>query len=187
MMRNLWLAAAILAVSTTGCVEQRFLVTSEVAGLPPGQDAAAIVYVNGEYRGPTPADYPFIYYGEYHITLVKDGYETLQVAQPVPAPWYEWPPLDFFTETVNPFKVRDVRQFHYALLPLQSVRPEDVLMRGEKMRGDGKTVQRLPDSIPQVPKPAPPPKPVPPPTPPPGTPPDSTIPLPSPRVVPPGQ
>ena len=33
----------------------------------------------------------FVYYGNYHFTLIKDGYETLQVDQDIPAPFYEYP------------------------------------------------------------------------------------------------
>jgi hypothetical protein len=176
MTRTLCLACSLLAAATAGCVERRFLVTSEVPGSPPGMDAGAMVSVNGIKQGPTPLDYYYIYYGKYHITLELDGYETLQVDQNVPAPWYEWPPLDFFTETIWPFKVRDLREFHYVLVPVQGVRPEDVLNRGQVLRSRGQTIVPLPDAIPQAPKPGPPP------APPPGTPPT----LPPPRVAPPG-
>jgi hypothetical protein len=178
MTRTFCLACALLAAATAGCVERKFLITTEVAEMP-GRDAGAMVSVNGILQGPTPLDGWFVYYGKYHFTLQKDGYETLQVDQCIPAPWYEWPPLDFFAETIWPFKIRDYREFHYVLMPAQGVRPEDVLNRGEVMRARGQTVVPLPDSIPQVPKPPPPP---------PGTPPATTTPtLPPPRVVPQGQ
>jgi len=181
MTRTFCLACALLAAATAGCVERKFLITTEVPGTPPGMDAGAMVSVNGALQGPTPLDGWFVYYGKYHFTLQKDGFETLQVDQNIPAPWYEWPPIDFFAETIWPFKVRDCREFHYALVPAQGVRPEDVLNRGEVLRSRGQTVVPLPDSIPQAPKPAPPP-------PPPGTPPATTPPtLPPPRVVPQGQ
>jgi hypothetical protein len=174
MTRYLCLACSLLAAANAGCVERRFLITSEVPGMPPGMDAGAMVSITGARQGPTPLDSWFVYYGNYHFTLEKDGYETLQVDQNIPAPWYEWPPLDFFVETIWPFKVRDVREFHYVLQPVQGVRPDDVLNRGEVLRTRGKTIMPLPDFIPQVPKPAPPP-------------PAATTPptLPPPRVLPP--
>jgi PEGA domain-containing protein len=163
MKLSLWLACSFLAIASAGCVERRFLITSEVACLPPGEDAGAMLYVNGEQIGPTPHVYYYTYYGKYHLTLVKDGFETLQVDQCIPAPWYEWPPLDFFAENVDPFKIRDVRTFNYALQPLQVVPPGDVLTRGQELRTRGQTIMPLPDSPPPPPKPAPTPKPEPPP------------------------
>jgi hypothetical protein len=181
MMRNLWLAGALLAFAGTGCVERKFVVTSEVSGSP-NLDAGAMLYVNGEQLGPTPRDVYYTYYGNYHLTLVKDGFETLQVDQKIPSPWYEWPPIDFFAENVNPFKVRDVRDFHYALMPVQGVRPEDVLNRGQLLRDRGLKVVPLPDATPPPPKPGPPPpKPGPP-----LIPADGTSPLGPPRPLPPG-
>ena len=163
MKRYVWLACALVAAVNTGCVERHFLVTTEVPGV--GGDAGAKLYVNGGEVGPTPADVYFTYYGTYHLTLLKDGYEILQVDQCIPAPWYEWPIIDFFTENVWPFKVRDVRGFNYVLQPKALVRPEDVLLRGNALRDRGQTVVPLPDTAP------PPPKPGPPPAPPPGPPP----------------
>ena len=111
-----------------------------------------MVSVNGKLEGPTPLDQYYTWYGKYHLTIVKDGYETLQVDQRIRAPWYEIPPLDFFVENVWPFKVRDMREFHYVLQPVQGVRPEDVLNRGAALRAEGQQVQRLPDSKQQVPR-----------------------------------
>ena len=42
----------------------------------------------------------FIYYGTREIRLVKPGYETLTVNQPIPAPWYQIPPIDFASENL---------------------------------------------------------------------------------------
>ena len=52
---------------------------------PPG----AMVYVDNQPIGTTPCATDFIYYGTREIRLVKAGYETLTVNQPLPAPWYE--------------------------------------------------------------------------------------------------
>lgn len=146
MKRSLWLTGLLLAVAVNaGCVERRFLVQSD----PPG----AKLLVNGQEVGPTPADVYYTYYGKYHFTLIKDGYETLQVDQNIPAPWYEWFGIDFFSEAVYPFKVRDVRRFDYALPSLQTVRPEDLMNRAESMRARGATIQPLPGALPPKPKP----------------------------------
>jgi hypothetical protein len=136
MMRTAWLGAALVAVAANaGCVERRYVVTSD----PPG----ALVYRNGVPLGPTPVDDFFVYYGSYDITLVKDGYETLHAKVKIDAPWYEYPPLDFVAENLFPYTIRDIReggQFHFNLQPLQAVQPDDVLRRATELRERGRVI-----------------------------------------------
>jgi hypothetical protein len=108
------LAALLLALTLlTGCVERRFVITVD----PPG----AVVYCNGDnlgVAGLAPGgglDKFFVYYGKYRFTIVKDGYVTLTTEELVATPWYEVPPLDFFSENVYPFRVSDVRRLHFKL------------------------------------------------------------------------
>src|SRR6195952_804095 len=63
---------------------------------PPG----ALVYVDNQQIGTTPCSVDFIYYGTREIRLIKPGYETLTVNQPIPAPWYEYVGLDFVSENL---------------------------------------------------------------------------------------
>lgn len=141
MKRKVLLLAAVLSVGlATGCVERRYVITSD----PPG----AIVYRNGEIIGATPVDDHFIYYGKYHFTLVKDGYEPLQVDQPIPAPWYEYPLVDFFSENIYPGKVEDVRTFHYQLVPLQAVQTDQLLQQAQQLRERGRTLPQS-ETLPQ--------------------------------------
>jgi hypothetical protein len=136
MMRTAWLGAALLVAATSaGCVERRYVVTSD----PPG----ALVFRNGVPLGPTPVDDIFVYYGEYELTLVKDGYETLRAKVKISPPWYEYPGIDFISENIFPYTIRDIReggQFHFDLQPLQAVRPDDVLKRAGELRARGRTL-----------------------------------------------
>jgi hypothetical protein len=149
MMRTAWLGAALLVATTsTGCVERRYVVTSD----PPG----ALVFRNGVPLGPTPVDDFFVYYGDYELTLVKDGYETLRAKVKIDSPWYEYPGLDFISENIFPYTIRDIReggQFHFTLQPLQAVRPDDVLKRAAELRARGATIK--PDGPAEVPPPIP--------------------------------
>ena len=97
---------------------------------PPG----AQVYVDDYELGPTPISADFTYYGNRKIRLVKDGYETATFLQPVPAPWYQIPPLDFFAENLVPGEIRDQRTFNYQLSPQRVVPSEELLQRGEDLR-----------------------------------------------------
>jgi hypothetical protein len=124
--RTCVVALAVLALCGSGCVERRMIIRSN----PPG----ALVYVDDNEVGLTPVAISPIYYGTRKIRLVKDGCETLTILQSVPPPWYEVPPLDFFSETLIPGKIRDERTFDYQLYP-QAMVPQDALLgRAETLR-----------------------------------------------------
>ena len=126
-VRRIWIPLlALLCAGAAGCVERRMMIRSN----PPG----ASVYVDGYEIGTTPIATDFIYYGTRQIKLVKDGYETLTVNQPIPAPWYEYPGVDFVSENVVPGNLRDVRTLTYQLSP-QLMAPVDQLRaRAEQLR-----------------------------------------------------
>lgn len=162
MKRIAYLAALVTIASTTGCVERRFTVYTD----PPG----ALVYVNGNYLGMTPVDGYITYYGKQQFTLIKKGYETLDVVQPYPPVWWDIPGIDFITENIWPTKLRDVRHFKFVMRPLQSIPPDDVRSRAEELRSRGQNLGVPLEPRPLGPTPA-------------NQPPERT--LPTPRPVPP--
>lgn len=127
------LGLGLLLCSLAGCVERRFIITTEPHG--------AIVYdEKGLPMGAAPADRTFTYYGKYRFTLVKDGCETVVVEENIRPPWYQWFLLDFVSENLIPFTLRDVRRFHYALPPRQVVPPEALLQEAGKLRLEGQAI-----------------------------------------------
>ncbi|NQT16688.1 MAG: PEGA domain-containing protein [Planctomycetes bacterium] len=120
------LAVVALVVCQLGCVRRRMTIRSN----PPG----AKVYVDDYEIGTTPISRNFTYYGTRKIRLVKDGYETLTVMQPVPPPWYQIPPLDFVSETLSPGEHHDRRTLSYQLTPQRVVPSEQLLARAEDLR-----------------------------------------------------
>ncbi|MEX2139778.1 MAG: PEGA domain-containing protein [Pirellulales bacterium] len=120
------LLSLVMAVTIGGCVQRRLTIRSN----PPG----ARVYVGDEEVGTTPVSTDFVYYGTRKIRLVKSGYETLVVNQPIPTPWYQIPPLDFVSEILVPGEIRDERVINYQLLPLQAVPTDQLLSRAEQLR-----------------------------------------------------
>jgi hypothetical protein len=120
------LAAAMLL--PCGCVRRRLNVHSNPAG--------ALVYVDNQQIGTTPCSVDFTYYGTREIRLVKPGYETLTLNQPIPAPWYQIPPLDFFSENLVPTKIRDNRTVVYNLAPQVIVPREQLIDRANQLRQD---------------------------------------------------
>jgi hypothetical protein len=160
MKRAARLCVAVLCLAVAaGCVERRMTIISD----PPG----AIAIVNGHEIGPTPAEVPsnlFVYYGVYEIRLLKDGYDPLLVHQQVDPPWYEYFPLDFFSENLWPFCIRDRRVLPpYALQPTRVVPAEELLQNAASERARGQMVGVpdvglfVPAAAPAVPHDAPPP------------------------------
>ncbi len=126
LLRTAVLALAVLAC--TGCVRRRLTVRSN----PPG----AIVYVDNQHIGETPCSVDFIYYGTREIRLVKPGFETLTVNQPIPTPWYQYPGIDFISENLVPMRIRDNRNVAFNLAPQRVVPVEEIIGRGEQLRAE---------------------------------------------------
>jgi hypothetical protein len=133
MRRTVVLVAAVLGAGfLPGCVERRYVITSD----PPG----AVVLRNGVPLGATPVDDHFVYYGDYEFTLIKDGYETLKVVQRIPTPWYQYFPIDFVSENLFPWTVTDVRRFNYKLEPRRAVNPDQLLDEAQNLRNRGHSI-----------------------------------------------
>lgn len=131
------LAAILLS---TGCVERRFLIESS----PPG----AYVYVNNTPYGPTPIDVPFLFYGDYDVQLVKEGFQTKRVKQPVSTPWWGYPIIDFWSENVWPLQITDIRPLYYEMEPIVQPNLELLKTEGEELRSRSALLPppRYPDS-----------------------------------------
>jgi hypothetical protein len=123
------LTFALAAACLVGCVDRRYVITTD----PPG----AVVYRNDHYLGATPVDDHFIYYGKYHFTIVKEGYETLQVEQDISTPWYQYPGIDFIAEALVPYQVIDRREFHYKLEPRKLPDQNQFLQQAAALREKG--------------------------------------------------
>ncbi|MBI1900749.1 MAG: PEGA domain-containing protein [Planctomycetia bacterium] len=125
--RFLCLLLAILAVLSSGCVSRRLTIRSN----PPG---AKVFVDNYEIESVTPVSVPYVYYGTRQIRLVRDGFETATVLQPIPTPWYEYFPLDFVTENLLPWEIRDERTLEFTLVPQRMVPRERLRQEAEDLR-----------------------------------------------------
>lgn len=126
-----WLLVALMVLvsgSQFGCVHRRMTIRS----IPSG----ALVKVDGEEIGYTPASVDFTYYGTREITLTKDGYETQTVMQKVRTPWYQVFPLDAVSDNLLPFEVTNRHDFTYQLQPKVVVPTEELLNRGNLLRSE---------------------------------------------------
>ena len=155
--------ALLVCVLLGGCVRRRMTIRSN----PPG----ALVYIDDYEIGTTPISTNFTYYGDRKIRLVKDGFETLTVLQPVPPPWYQYPVIDFFAENVVPGEIRDTRVLDFQMTPQMMVPAEQLLFRAEDLRRGGypagfaapsqpTTAVRINSGQPTTPEPIPAPSPI---------------------------
>lgn len=129
---NRWALAALVASVSVGCVERRMTIRTE----PPN----ALVVLDGQEIGHSPVSVPFTYYGERQIRLVKDGFETKTVNQTISTPWYEYFPIDFVSEVIVPWRIRDERQYTYALDPAAMVSTDQLMRRAAQLRVEGQNV-----------------------------------------------
>ena len=155
MRPSLLVITLVATFAAAGCVQRRMTVRSN----PPG----ALVYVDDYELGTAPVSHDFVYYGTRRIRLVKDGYETLTVRQPFPLPWYQFFPLDFVTENLIPWEIRDERVVDLAMVPASSTPPESVVARAEQARFAAGSLPPAEPArvvpIPAVPQPVPAPRP----------------------------
>jgi PEGA domain len=163
--RGACVAVVLALVATTGCVERRFIIDSNVPN--------ALVYIDNNLVGAAPAHASFEYYGNYNITIIHPGYETFTKQLHVEAPWYSYPPLDFAAEVLWPFHIHDTRRYYFPLLELTNPRVDDLVDSAEALRQRGYS----------LPVPA---DPAPPKAPPPVAAPPSALPQPTPVVPQPG-
>lgn len=120
------LLVAASCICQVGCVRRRLTIRSRPAG--------ARVYVDDHEIGTTPVSHKFTYYGGRKIRLVKDGYETLTTDRTIRMPWYQVPPLDFFSENVVPVDLHDQHTLDFTLQPQVVVPSGQLLGRAEELR-----------------------------------------------------
>lgn len=126
-----WLLGLILLTSFGvggGCVRRRLTVRSN----PPG----ARGYVDDYEIGTTPFSTAFTRYGTRRIRLEKDGMKPVTVERTIHAPWYQIPPLDFVSEVLWPFEIRDEREVVIEMEPQPQVQMAPLLERANAMRSN---------------------------------------------------
>lgn len=120
------LLVLLAIVSATGCVRRRLTVRSNPAG--------AVVHIDNQRIGTTPCAVDYVYYGTREVRMSLPGYETLTVNQPLPAPWYQWPGIDFISENLVPARIEDARTVSFNLQPARIEPAEQIIARGEDLR-----------------------------------------------------
>jgi hypothetical protein len=132
------LIVAAAAAAAVGCVDRRFVVTSNTP--------AARVTVDGDQLGPTPVDARYEYTGVREFRAYAPGYQPLVQRIKFEPRWYDYPGLDLFAEVFWPFRIEDVRRVHLELQPACPVPVEQLQAAAEQLRQRGLSLP--PPSIP---------------------------------------
>jgi hypothetical protein len=140
-------ALAVFALLSAGCVDRRFVVTTNVPG--------AAIEVDGQPLGPTPVDAAYVYTGKREFRATAPGYEPLNQLVKFEPKWWDYPGLDLFAEVLWPFRIEDVRRVHLDLQPVVPRSPEEIIVGAEalKVRGLALPPPSVPNEQPGVPGP----------------------------------
>ncbi|MCC6572852.1 MAG: PEGA domain-containing protein [Planctomycetes bacterium] len=133
----------VLLLLCAGCVERRLYIRSEPAG--------AEVYIDGERVGVTrpekdpagPLYVNFAYYGAREYTLRKPGFKTVTGVKQLVTPWYEYPPMDFFSEVMAPWLIVDEHEVDVKLEPVAPADVEQLYRDARAYREDAQPQSRF--------------------------------------------
>ncbi|MEZ6128535.1 MAG: PEGA domain-containing protein [Planctomycetaceae bacterium] len=128
MSRSFLISAILLTLLPTGCVHRRVTINSN----PPG----ALVRIDGQDIGFTPASVDYTWYGTREVQLLKDGYETQTQLINISPPWYQRFPLDFVSDNFLGTHIRDHRRFDLQMQPRLPDIGSDVIQRGRSLRSE---------------------------------------------------
>ena len=125
--KSCWLVALLLPIVANGCVRRTMTInTAPVEG--------ARVYLNDEDVGLSPVSVDFTWYGDYDVVVRHDDYQTLKTNWRVREPWYQIPPLDFFSEVLTPVTLHDQHESTFTLTERTTPTRDELVQRAAQMR-----------------------------------------------------
>ena len=116
----------LLAVGLAGCVERTLTINTQPQG--------AVVLLNDEEIGTSPATVSFQWYGDYSITVRKDGFETLKTHRKLEAPWYDAFPFDLFAHLMTPERTVDSYEWTFDLEPRKVWSTDELIKKAEILK-----------------------------------------------------
>jgi len=123
---SLAILMTLLAVGLAGCVERTLTINTQPQG--------AVVLLNDEEIGISPATVSFQWYGDYNITVRKDGYETLKTHRELEAPWYDAFPWDLFAPLMMPERIVDSYEWTFSLEPRKVWSTDELIDKAEVLK-----------------------------------------------------
>lgn len=116
----------LFAILTSGCIERQLKINTTPQG--------AMVELNDEQIGETPATVSFNWYGDYYVRMAKDGYETLNTHKMLKAPWYDHFPFDFFVGVLWPQRIVDSYEWTFELTEQKKLSREELLQKADDLQ-----------------------------------------------------
>ena len=109
-----------------GCVQRQLTINTKPQG--------ALVVLNDEEIGESPVTTSFNWYGDYNITIRKEGFETLKTHRKLKGPWYDAFPLDFFAQILSPKRIVDSYEWTFELADKQQISREELIQDAEELK-----------------------------------------------------
>ena len=116
----------ITCLLLSGCVERKLTINTQPQG--------AIVLLNDEEIGTSPATVSFNWYGDYNVTIRKEGFETLKTHRLLKGPWYDKFPFDFFAQILNSKRIVDSYEWSFELAPKQKINREQLIKNAQELK-----------------------------------------------------
>jgi len=116
----------ISTIILTGCVERQLTINTEPQG--------AIVVLNDEEIGTSPVTVSFQWYGDYNVTIRKEGFETLKTHRKLKGPWYDDFPFDFFAQILGPKRIVDSYEWTFELEEKKQISREKLIQNAEELK-----------------------------------------------------
>jgi hypothetical protein len=110
----------------TGCVERRLTINTEPQG--------GRVILNDEEIGTSPVTVAFQWYGDYNVTIRKEGYETLKTHRELKGPWYDTFPFDFFAQILSPRRIVDTYDWTFELKEKEQIGREHLIQNAQELK-----------------------------------------------------
>ena len=114
------------ALFLLGCVERKLTINT--------QPQEAVVTLNDEEVGLSPAMVSFNWYGDYNVRISKEGYETLKTHRKLKGPWYDYFPFDFFAQVLNSKRIVDSYEWTFELEPSREIGTNELINRADVLK-----------------------------------------------------
>ena len=109
----------------SGCVERRLTINTNPSG--------AEVLLNDEEVGISPVTTSFNWYGDYNITIRKEGCQTMTTHKKLQAPLLDYFPFDFVAGVLYPGRIVDSYQWTFDLQPQKEIDRQELIKSAEKI------------------------------------------------------
>jgi hypothetical protein len=125
-MRSAWIVVGVgLALGGQGCVERQLVIETQPEGVE--------LFVDGREVGTTiagePVAFTFESYGTHTVVARKRGHVPVRCQVTLDPPWWQWFPIDIFTDVLWPGTVRDTHELTLELAARPEPEDADALER----------------------------------------------------------